>query len=111
MRRDKADERRIARERIARLFELAEAEAKRGEPARAARYVELARRVGMRYVVQLGRAHRRSFCRQCGAFLLPGRTARVRAREGKLAITCLACGGVRRFGYAREQRARRAHGR
>lgn len=112
MRRDKAEERRIARARIARLFELAEEQALGGRIDRAARYVQLARRVGMRYVVPLGRAQRRRFCRHCGAFLLPGRTARVRAREGKMSITCLACGGIRRFGMAKEQRARRAdHGR
>ena len=109
MRRDKAEERRIARARIGRLFELAASRAREGDDARAARYVQLARRVGMRYVVPLDRAHRRSFCRACGAYLLPGRTARVRAREGKLAVTCLPCGAVRRFGYTREQRARRRH--
>jgi ribonuclease P protein subunit RPR2 len=110
VRRDKAEERRIARARIARLFQLAEDRAQAGDDARAARYVLLARRVGMRYVVPLGRAERRRFCRQCGGFLLPGRTARVRARQGKVAVTCLACGAIRRFGYTREQRARRAHG-
>lgn len=110
MRRDKADERRIARERIERLFQLAEASAKEGRLDRAARYATLARKVGMKHVVPLAREHRRRVCRACGAYLLPGRTARVRAREGKLAITCLGCGAVRRFGYRREQRARRTHG-
>lgn len=110
VRRDKAEERRLARERIDRLFQLAEAQALAGRLDRADRYAQLARRVGMRYVVPLGRAHRRRVCRECGAYLLPGRTARVRAREGKMALTCLKCGAVKRFGYGREQRARRAHG-
>jgi ribonuclease P protein subunit RPR2 len=111
VRRDKAEERRIARERIARLFQLAEAKALQGDLPRAGRYAQLARRIGMKYVVPLGRVEKRRVCRACGAYLLPGRTARVRARSGKVAQTCLACGDVRRFGYGREQRARRrAHG-
>lgn len=113
MRRDKAEERRIARERIERLLQLAEAQALEGRLARANRYAALARRVGMRYVIRLPAEHRLRVCRACGAYLLPGRTARVRAREGKVAVTCLACGAVRRHGYGREQRGRRRarHGR
>jgi ribonuclease P protein subunit RPR2 len=111
VRRDKADDRRIARERIARLLALAEQQALAGKLERAHRYAQLARRVGTRYVVRLDRAQRRKVCRACGAFLLPGRTARVRTTGGKVTTTCLACGAARRHGYAREQRARRTHGR
>ena len=107
VRRDKAEDRRIARERIARLFALAEQQAKEGRTDRADRYVQLARKVGMRHTVRLAPQFRLRVCRACGAFLLPGRTARVRAREGKMAVTCLACGAVRRHGYGREQRTRR----
>jgi ribonuclease P protein subunit RPR2 len=110
VRRDKGEERRIARERIARLFHLAEAAALRGEAPRADRYALLAKRVGMRYTVPLGQPHRRRLCRGCGAYLLPGRTARVRATGGKVSTTCLRCGRVQRHGFRREQRARRAHG-
>lgn len=107
MRRDKAEERTIARGRIARLFQLAEAAAREGRLDLAHRYVTLARRLGTKHVVRLGRDQRRRVCRACGAFLVPGRTSRVRARGGKMTQTCLACGAVRRFGYGREQLARR----
>lgn len=107
MRRDKAEERSIARARIARLFQLADTAALAGRLDRATRYATLARRVGTKHVVRLGRDQRRRVCRKCSAYLLPGRTARVRVRAGKVAQTCLACGAVRRFGFAREQRARR----
>lgn len=110
MRRDKAEERAIARQRIARLFQLAEAAAREGRLDRADRYAQLARRIGTKYVVRLGREERRRVCRACGVYLLPGRTARVRARGGHLSVTCLGCGAVRRFGYAREQAARRQAG-
>jgi len=107
VRRSKQEERAIARERIARLLALADEATREGTPERATRYVHLARRVGMKYVVRLSPAQRRRVCRRCEAFLVPGKTSRVRLREGKVAQTCLACGTVRRFGYSREQRARR----
>lgn len=107
MRRDKAEERGIARERIQRLFQLAEGQALAGRLDRAGRYALLARRIGMKHVVRLAPDQRRRVCRACDAYLLPGRTARVRANQGKVSVTCLGCGQVRRFGLGREQRARR----
>jgi ribonuclease P protein subunit RPR2 len=107
VRRDKAEEKRIARQRMARLFALAEEQALQGNLERAARYAGLARRIGTRYTVRVAPEHRLASCRGCGAYLLPGKTARVRARGGKVAVTCLACGAVRRHGYTREQAQRR----
>ncbi|MCA1813047.1 MAG: ribonuclease P [Halobacteriales archaeon] len=108
MRRDKAEERRIARERIARLLSLAQERARAGDLPKADRYAHLARRVGQKYVVRLGRTERLQVCRGCEAYLLPGKTSRVRTTEGKVSVTCLRCGRIARHGYLREQRARRA---
>lgn len=106
-RRHKGHERRIALERMETLFRLAEREALARKDARARRYVELARRIGMRYNVRVPRAFKRSFCKACGAFLVPSLSARVRVGGSRVAITCLACGSVQRFPYRREQAARR----
>ncbi len=107
MRRKKGQERRIAGERIETLFQLAEAEALKGNLPRADRYVGLARRIGMRYNVRLTSALKRRVCRACGAFLLPPKTARVRVGDSRVVTTCLKCGAVMRFPYVREQKARR----
>src|SRR2546430_15561422 len=76
-RRHRGMERRIALERMTRLFGLAESEALQRHAGRARRYVELARRIGMRYNVRVPAPFKRSFCKKCLAFLLPSVSARV----------------------------------
>src|SRR5256885_14474640 len=107
-RRHRGMERRIALERMTTLFHLAEREALQRHAGRARRYVELARRIGMRYNVRVPAPFKRSFCKKCFAFLLPSVTARIRVGEGRVVVTCGACGAVQRYPYCREQRARRA---
>jgi len=94
----------IAKERIALLFEQAESESGK-HPERAKRYVELARRIGMRYNVRL-EGKRMQFCKRCNSYLRPGVNCRVRTRKDKQAVvvTCLACGSVSRHPYIREKR-------
>jgi ribonuclease P protein subunit RPR2 len=87
---------RIARERIADLFALAEREATQGNGRLAGRYVALARRVGMRYNVRLLAEYRELYCRGCSAFWVDGRTVRTRIRSGRRTRTCLLCGRTRR---------------
>lgn len=106
-RRKKGLERRIARERILILFDLAEKEALKGNMTRANRYVQLARWIGMRYNTSLPSALKRRFCRKCGAFLLPSKSGRVRLRSSRITITCGECGHVMRMPYRREKANRR----
>jgi ribonuclease P protein subunit RPR2 len=101
-------ERRIAIERMTTLFQLAESEALHRHAGRARRYVELARKIGMRYNVRVPPRFKRSFCKKCFAFLLPSVSARVRVARGRVVVTCTTCGSVQRFPYTREQLARRA---
>ena len=107
-RRHRGMERRIAVERMTTLFELAASEALHRHPGRARRYVELARRIGMRYNVRVPGRFKRSFCKKCLAFLLPSVSSRVRVSRSHVVVTCFACGAIQRFPYRREQRARRA---
>jgi ribonuclease P protein subunit RPR2 len=103
-------ERRIAVERMTTLFQLAESEALHRHAGRARRYVELARKIGMRYNVRVPARFKRSFCKKCLAFLLPSVSARVRVGGGRIVVTCNTCGAVQRYPYRREQKARRASG-
>lgn len=105
--RKKGQERRIARERIDELFRLAEVEALKDNRERANRYVDLARRIGMRYNVRLPSEHKRRMCKECHAYLLPPKTSRVRVGGSRVVTTCLSCGAIMRFPYVREQKARR----
>ena len=84
---------RIAIERIRRLFRLAR-EIIREDPAMAQRYVDIARKVAMAARVRLPREYRHQVCRHCKSFILPGVNCRVRIkqrRESHLVITCLNC--------------------
>jgi ribonuclease P protein subunit RPR2 len=96
---------RIARERIADLFALAEREADRPDGRLAHRYVQLARRVGTRYNVRLPAEYRELYCRGCSSYWVEGRTVRTRLRAGRRVRTCLACGRVRRVPLNLDRRA------
>jgi ribonuclease P protein subunit RPR2 len=94
-RRNKQAERALARRRMERLLALADEEAS-ARPDRTRRYVDLARRIGMRYQEPLPRAWRGRVCRGCGDLLVAGLNARVRLRAGHRSVTCEGCGRVAR---------------
>jgi ribonuclease P protein subunit RPR2 len=91
----KKDARNLAEEQVARLFELAEHEARSGDDDRATRYVTLAVRMSERYRVPA--RHKRTYCPSCHAFLVPPRNVRVRTSGRRLSMSCLRCGHVQRF--------------
>ncbi len=94
----------IAKERIDILVSLAEAEAKK-HPERTKRYVDLARRIGMRYNVRMDKEARIRICKECSSFLIPGYNCTVRTRKDKqsLIVTCNKCGSVKRYPYRKEK--------
>jgi len=82
----------IARERISILIDNALREK---DPGLAAQQARLAKKIAMRYRVRLPYEARQLFCKRCKAFIVPGRTARVRVGRAKtraIRITCLKCG-------------------
>ena len=93
-RRNKNEERDIARGRVERLVALAEAALAAGRGERAARYGELAWRIKTTYQLRACAIDGRR-CRACGAFFSAA-TRRVRVRDGIRITTCLSCGAVRR---------------
>jgi len=88
----------IAAERIDRLHALAREAARTGDDDRAREYVRLARRLAERHRLQLPREFRRFTCDACDAYLVPGRNARVRTRDGHVVVTC-DCGAHARYPY------------
>lgn len=91
---------RIAKERIERLFNLADKELKE-HPNRSRRYVELARKIGLRYNVRLPKRLKRRFCKNCNTLLEPGLTAetRIDSEEKTIIIKCLNCNKVYKYPY------------
>jgi len=92
----------IAEERIEILFDLAEKEFKQ-HPERSKRYVQLARKIGLRYNVRLPKEIKRKFCKKCNSLLIPSVTSKVRIDSKTKAITikCLNCEKTYRYPYKR----------
>ena len=86
----------IAKERMDLLMEQADKAALDGRMDLADRYVDMARRVGMRYNVRFRPEQRQRFCKACYRYLLPGSTSRTRLNRGRSVTTCLMCGHVTR---------------
>lgn len=89
----------IAKERIEKLFSLAEKEL--DKPERSGRYIELARKIGMRYNVRLGKL-KRKFCKGCNTLLKPGVTAQVRIDKKTVIIKCLKCNKIYRYPFEKK---------
>ncbi|MFX0096443.1 MAG: ribonuclease P [Candidatus Hodarchaeota archaeon] len=91
--------RKIAKERVGMLLRTAE-RVYSENVKRAQRYVEIARRIGIKCKVKVPLGWRRRICRNCNSFLRPGVSCRVRLRkrrESHVVITCLTCGRRTRF--------------
>ncbi|MFB6079260.1 MAG: ribonuclease P protein component 4 [Halarchaeum sp.] len=88
----------IASERIERLTSLARAAARDGDDERARERVRLARRIAERNRLRLPRELVRFTCDACDAYLVPGRNARTRLRDGHVVVTC-DCGSQARYPY------------
>jgi ribonuclease P protein subunit RPR2 len=93
-----ADEATIAAERIDRLGDLAKRAAADGQPDRAREYVARAKRIAERQRLSLPKSITRFVCDDCGGWLRPGRTARVRLQDGHVVVTC-DCGAQSRYPY------------
>ena len=91
--------RRIAKERINILYSLAMEEAISGDESLARRYVEHIFNLSRKYNVRLPREMKRHMCKNCHTFLIPGKTARVRLKKGKVVVKCLRCGNYKRYRY------------
>jgi len=95
----------IARERIEILLDLATRVFSKDRPL-AKRYVELARRVGMKAGVRIPSWDKQFICRNCHTLLVPGVNCRVRTRSDRgtiVLVTCLECGAKKRYPTTRER--------
>ena len=88
----------LAKERIAILLGLAK-KTHKASPDRARRYVELARRIGLRYNVRLTQNQKRSFCKKCNSILVSGYSATVETEGKTVTIKCQNCKNTYRYPY------------
>ncbi|MDW7726595.1 MAG: ribonuclease P protein component 4 [Candidatus Methanoperedens sp.] len=88
----------MAKQRIIRLFELAATEFDT-HPERSNRYVNLARRLSMRYRVRMPGELKPMICKHCHSYIVQGKTARTRLQGSRITTTCLNCGKQMRRPY------------
>ncbi len=98
---------RIAKERIKTLFSQAEKSAKES-PVYSRRYVELLKKIAMRYTIRLPKSIKRRLCKACNSFLIPGENCTVRTspKQQAVIITCKNCSYIQRFPYRKEKSVR-----
>lgn len=90
----------IARERIEILFSLADKEFRK-YPERSKRYVQLARKIGLRYNIRFGKDMKTKFCKNCNSLLKPGISSKVRldSKTRTIMVKCLNCNKTYRYHY------------
>ncbi len=69
------------------------------KPDLANKYAKKARRIALKYKVSLPLKYKRSICKSCHAFLVPGKNLRVRTHNGHMVYYCLNCKKFMRIGY------------
>jgi len=98
----KKKQKKIAVERINRLFLLAEKTALNHRLDLATRYVTLARKLSMRYLVSIPREFKKRFCKYCYSYLQPGVNSRYRVGRTHLIMYCNECGRYTRIPFHKE---------
>ena len=88
-------------ERMNWLLELAEKNIKT-HLERTKRYVSLARKLSLRYKVDIPEKFKKRICKVCNTMWIPGFNVKVKINKRTKAVEYLCkCGSLRRFGYAK----------
>jgi ribonuclease P protein subunit RPR2 len=91
----KAEQKKIAGERIAYLFEQAGKVYKK-DAQLADRYVEIALDLRNKFKIRLLKKHKIKFCKKCHSFLMPGDNCKVRKKQSFALYHCDNCGHINR---------------
>ena len=97
----KEEHQKIAKERIKELFKQA-VEMFKEDSKLSDRYVQLARKIAMKYKVSLTSTQKRKFCKHCYCFLMPGVNCKVRITGKTITYTCNNCKKFTRIGYKKK---------
>ncbi len=88
---NKKEQKKLALKRIKKLFLLSEQKAKENRLDLSDRYVEIARKISMKYLVPIPTEFKRRFCKHCYSYLIPNKNCRIRIYRGKVIIYCYNC--------------------
>lgn len=68
-------------------------------------YVKKALVIRNKFKVKLPSEIKKSYCKNCHSYLVPGKNLRIRAINGKMAYYCLICKTYMRFPYIKEKKS------
>ena len=88
----------VAKSRMNELFSQADKVFKKSVEL-ANRYVELARKISLKYKVPFTKEQKMQFCKKCNSFLKTGVNSKIRVSQGKVIIHCKNCKNMRKFIY------------
>jgi ribonuclease P protein subunit RPR2 len=84
-------QKKIANERIKKLFYLTKVKVLDGDYYFANRYIFLIRKLAMKYRLSLPKEIKRSYCKNCYYLLIPSKNCRIRIHRRKIIIFCYNC--------------------
>jgi len=99
----KSKQKRIALERIKILFREADIIFNENKEL-ANSYIKKARRLAMRVNLRIPRELKRKFCKHCYSYFKPGKSYRVRTKNGKIVYYCFHCKRFTRIPVLKEKR-------
>ena len=67
-------------------------------------YVKKARKIAMRVNLRLPLALKRKFCKHCYSYFKPGKSYRVRTKNGKIIYSCFYCKKYTRVPFVQEKK-------
>ena len=93
----------IAKERIKKLFDMAEKKAKEDNWSLSKRYISLAKKIAMKHQLSISK-YKRYFCKKCNSYFT-SKTCRTRTKRKDMRVikTCLVCGNIQRYPYVKEK--------
>lgn len=86
----KLRQKQLAKEHITQLFDQADKTYSK-RPTFAQKYVDIARKIHMRYKIKLPRVLKRKFCKHCYTYLRADTNARIRIKQGIYTVYCKSC--------------------
>jgi len=93
----------IAKQRIIKLFSLVEKKAFEKDFELADRYIHLARKISMKYLVPIPSNLKKKYCKHCYSYLQPSVNSTTRINNGRIIIFCQNCGKYTRIPFKQKK--------
>jgi len=97
MRVSKKEQKKVAKEHLVELFKQAK-KSFAEDPKIANRQIKVALNIRNKFKLRLTKDQKSHFCKECHAFLMPGKNCIVRTKNKMMLYHCKECGNIRRFG-------------